>query len=78
MSKDKIHESWFNVLDLFEKSGEFTQEKYIEWVKQISIATGSDGFTLEEFKQAQKQPCDESSLQLALIWRLKLPFTIDI
>ena len=78
MSKQKIHKSWYDTLALFQDSGEFTQEKYIEWIQQISIATGSESFTMEEFKQAQSTPCDESTMELILIWRLKLPFTIDL
>jgi hypothetical protein len=78
MKNQKIHESWNDVLDMFEDSGEFTQEKYIEWVEQISIATGSRGFSLDEFKQEQKKPCHESTMDLVLIWRLKLPFTINL
>ena len=67
MDKRKIHESWNDVLDLFQDSGEFTEEKYIEWLEQIAISTKSEKITLQEFKQAQFTPCDEATLELVLI-----------
>ena len=79
MSK-QIHESWHDLLALFQDSGEFTQEKYIEWLRNMSIATlwDEEPITMEEFKSAQLYECDEATKQLTLIWRMKLPFKIDV
>ena len=74
----KPHSSWLDVLELFSESGEFTQEKYIEWFNQIALITGIEQISLSDFRKAQNHPCGRELLDLVLIWRLKLEFTIDI
>lgn len=74
----KPHSSWLDILELFSETGEFTQEKYIEWLNQISIVTGVEQISLSDFHEAQKYPCGSELLEMVLIWRLKLEFTIDI